>query len=336
MTARRSAAVVIGCWAALLPSSGAPPRAAGPTSGSAHAAVASADVRYRASGQARLLLFWIGRDDVGGARLTFSRSTDGQVIALFAGSNPERAPHGLNQWIYLREESRPELAEVFAFRSVSDAADAADPRSASLDSQRFHATCASVQEAQVRTATTTIADGAGLSYRTFERVLDRLAAARHWSGRDTARPDGAEVGFLTALERLLSVQQSQGTASAPAPLTYVYGSIVYDLALVRTTEVGPAVVGTTAFARLWRSEFRIRNRTTRRVTPFAATYVPDGASPVVPVQLFYQPNWWLKVELRRDESVEAPDDPSTDAVMLGRIRSICGTGAEAPLAVGTE
>lgn len=337
MTARRTAAVVIGCWTALLASTTVPARAPRRTSpASTGASLAWADVRYRASGQARMLLFWMGRDDVGGARLTVSRSAEGQVIALFAGSNPERAPHGLNQWIYLREESRPDAAEVFAFRSVSDAADAADPTSASLDSPRFHATCASVQDVQVRTATTTIANGPGLSYRTFDRVLDRLAAARHWSGRDTLRPAGAEVGFLTALERLLSAQRALGAAAAPSPLTYVYGGIVYDLALVRTTEIGAAVVGSVEFARLWRSEFKIRNRTTRRVTPFAATYAPDGPAPIVPVQLFYQPNWWLKVELRRDESVEAPADPSADAGTLDRIRRICGSGDAAPLDVGTE
>lgn len=74
------------------------------------------DYRYRIAGKVRMLFFWSGRDDVGGARLTW-RGGEHTTAALLAGSHPERAPKRLNQWIYLREDGSANSAEVFAVRS---------------------------------------------------------------------------------------------------------------------------------------------------------------------------------------------------------------------------
>src|SRR5262245_65045760 len=52
------------------------------------------DHRYRASGAIRpFVLFWISRDNVGGARITRRRSPDGTFgVEMLTGSDPERAP----------------------------------------------------------------------------------------------------------------------------------------------------------------------------------------------------------------------------------------------------
>ena len=46
-------------------------------------------------------------------------------------------------------------------------------------------------------------------------------------------------------------------------------------------------------------------------------------SAAVPVQIFYQPNFWLSLELRLDDGVDAPPDPAEDPLTLTRIRAIC-------------
>lgn len=47
----------------------------------------------------------------------------------------------------------------------------------------------------------------------------------------------------------------------------------------------------------------------------------------LPVQIFYQPSFWLSVELRLDDGADVPADPATDGSVLTRIRSICRTVA---------
>jgi hypothetical protein len=63
--------------------------------GSALATVA--EHRYRIIGKLRLALFWVGRDDVGGARMTWRSDGTTSALTLLVGSDPQRAPRGLNQ-----------------------------------------------------------------------------------------------------------------------------------------------------------------------------------------------------------------------------------------------
>ena len=64
----------------------------------------TADHRYRIIGKVRLLLFWIGNDNVGGARVTWRADEGGRhAIALLVGTEPTRAPRGINQWGYVGE-----------------------------------------------------------------------------------------------------------------------------------------------------------------------------------------------------------------------------------------
>jgi hypothetical protein len=67
------------------------------------------DYRYRMKGMVRLLIFWVGRDNVGGGRVSFLEATkkdeaawiDGVEVLL--GSDPNRIPGRHNRWGYARE-----------------------------------------------------------------------------------------------------------------------------------------------------------------------------------------------------------------------------------------
>src|SRR6185503_9318471 len=52
--------------------------------------------RYRIIGRLRLALFWVGRDDVGGARMTWRSDGTSSALTLLVGSDPQRAPRSLN------------------------------------------------------------------------------------------------------------------------------------------------------------------------------------------------------------------------------------------------
>ena len=47
----------------------------------------------------RPLLFWISKDDVGGARVSWRGDADGAFgLDLLIGSDPARAPRQINRW----------------------------------------------------------------------------------------------------------------------------------------------------------------------------------------------------------------------------------------------
>ncbi len=58
------------------------------------------------------------------------------------------------------------------------------------------------------------------------------------------------------------------------------------------------------------------------------TYAPKHEGITLPVQIVYQPNWWLKIELRLDEEADAPAEPAADDATLARMRGICAGAAE--------
>src|SRR5262245_61860626 len=60
--------------------------------------------RYRMLGKVRPLLFWISRDDVGGARIRWTGADAANGFELLIGSDPARAPRQINKWGYIAEE----------------------------------------------------------------------------------------------------------------------------------------------------------------------------------------------------------------------------------------
>jgi hypothetical protein len=285
-----------------------------------------AEHRYRIVGKLHLGLFSIGRDDVGSGRMTWRSDGATSSLTLLVGSDPQRAPRSLNQWGYLREETRPaDGAEVFSLRSLDRGEGAPDAGFGVGDGPLFGVSCASFSALDVSVAQTTV-NASGVTYRMFNQLLDRVGDSPQWTEKHTHRPAGADAGFLTALQHAISYIGAGSVKSVP-PVTYVYNNTIYDLRVRGSQTLGRTVVGTRTFERLSRSEFSIRNRTTGDVTKFGVTHTPDRSGMALPVQIFYQPSFWLSVELRLDDDADVPADPDTDGSALPRIRALCATGA---------
>jgi hypothetical protein len=285
----------------------------------------AAEHRYRIVGKLRLALFWVSRDDVGSARMSWQ--SDGTTIALtlLLGSDPQRAPRGLNQWGYLREEVRRDLTDVFSLRSVDRDGDDPSGGFSVGDGPEFGVSCAAVGDDEVSSRQTRV-NARGVTYRMFDQLLDRISASPHWEQRHMPRPSGAAPGFLTAIQQAIRLGETAAGdrgVKKLRPVTYVYNSAVYDLTIQGRESLGRTTVGTRTFERLIRTELSIRNRTTTDVTKFGLTYSPDDGPAPLPVQIFYQPSFWLRIELRLDDNADVPVDPAADGAMLNRIRALC-------------
>ena len=303
------------------------PAAAAPRSTAATSFTHALEHRYRVFGRVRLALFWTRGSFVGSARMSARQGDDRSELTFLLGSDPARAPGGLNQWSYVREETTADQASAFALRSLSadDAIDRALP--AAPDRLQFGASCAFVQGGGVRSLITTV-NGDGLTYRMFDRVLDNVAHAPRWHERQLPRGDGVAAGLLSAMEQVIRRSAAQpAVVKALPPVRYVYDGTLYDLSVRGAQDVGPAQIGKFRFEWLTRIEFAVVNRRTREVSRFSATFVP-GNPTALPVQIVFQPNFWLRVELRLDEDTDVPLDPAADHVTLARIREVCSGAAE--------
>jgi hypothetical protein len=285
------------------------------------------ELRYRVLGRVRLALFGTRGSLVGSARMAVRRLPDSTELSFLLGADPRWAPNHLSQWSYVREETARDRATAFALRSLSadDAIDRGLPTAP--DGQRFGASCAFVQDGGIRSLLTTI-DASGMTYRMFDRVLDGVAVSPVWQERQLPRQAGIRVGLLSAMEQVIAVTAAQPAAvRAAPPLTYIYDGTLYDLSVRNAQSIGPVQFGATRFEWLTRIDFSILNRQTREVSRFSAAFVP-GVTGALPVQIIFQPNFWLRVELRLDDEIDVPSDPAADGSTLARIRAVCAEATQ--------
>jgi hypothetical protein len=284
---------------------------------------------YRIVGKARLLLFWMSADNVGGARITWRGAEPNQVLSLLIGSEPQRAPRQVNEWGYIREDGAADLTTVFGIRTVTngdspDEAEANRTRPGGL--AEFGVLCSAVSPLEAESRTTTVYVPRDATYRDIGLVLN--AAERHskWNGRRTPRPPDTAPGFLSALDRLM-----RATATATTPnsrstgrsFAYVYKEAVYDLFPRHLDRINELRTRSATFHDLLRSDMVVRNRATGWTSSFSITYGTRGSMTGVPVTARYQPNWWFRIELELDDSVEVPADPTGDAAINQRVDALC-------------
>jgi hypothetical protein len=126
------------------------------------------------------LLFWTGRDNVGGARAVWHRGPDGAVgFELLIGSDPGRAPRRINRWGYIAEEVRGPEARLLGVmkQSTEQSLEDAQSRLASEAQEGQYVfkairAVASASEASSRIVTIRVARD--LTFRDLETLLDPL------------------------------------------------------------------------------------------------------------------------------------------------------------------
>ncbi len=289
-----------------------------------------AEYLYRIIGKVRFLFFWLGADDVGGARIAWRGDDRDRAVSLLIGSEPQRAPRKVNEWGYVREGMAGDFTTTFGIRTVTDgdSPDEAEARRRQAGGlAEFGVICSTVSPVEATSQTTSIYVPRDATYRQIDRVLAVLEGNARWKERRTPRPSEAAPGFLTALDRLMwssaTARGAPGSIPEVSRLSYVYKDAVYDLTARRVERLSQLRTRSGVLRNLLRTEFSVRNRTTGWTTDFRVTYGTEGPLAGVPVHAQYQPNWWFRVELELDEGADVPPDPSSEASILQRIETLC-------------
>jgi hypothetical protein len=276
------------------------------------AAPVKAERRYRLSAAIRPLLFWIGRGNVGGARVVWRADGDGRRgYELLLGSDPGRAPRKINRWGWTREDADASGATMAGVMNRSED-DNLDQAKASLgrgrDGYLFKLNRARVENGVARAEATTVWAPEDFTFRQLDGLLrfveETKPPARVRAG---ALPPGTRPGLLTALADLVHAgvvaTRTPGSAGPrPRVVQYTFNAGVYDLAITSWERVERARYGTRAFEKLVRLEFESRNREKGTTERFAFACGTEGELAEVPVFVRYQPKWWFKVEGVLDET----------------------------------
>jgi hypothetical protein len=268
-----------------------------------------AEHRYRMLAKVRPLLFWISRDDVGGARITWRGDrASASGYELLIGSDPAKAPRRINRWGYIAEETRGAEASVLGVMKQSNEKSIEDAQAQITASGNyvFKAIRATAVGSNATAGVTTVRAPRDFTYHDLSALLQLVSDSQPDGTRKIATlPPSGRPGFLLALADLIQRSvDARGNVSKPLTVPYIYNGASHDLTLRHAEYRGTDEIGTRRYTNVIRSEFETRSRATGDVTRFEVTYGTAGDLAGVPVHAVYQPRWWFEVQLFLDDAAQ--------------------------------
>jgi hypothetical protein len=271
--------------------------------------------RYRMTAAIRpFLLFWIRRDNVGGARIVWRRGEAGeQGYELLIGSDPRRAPTGINRWGYVEEHAGEQgtAALVGVMKQTDEKSIEEAKAKLAKEGQEgyfFKMIRQSVGGGETVSDVVTLRVASDFSYRDLDALLKAFESdpgvtrTKHAKVAPAARP-----GFLTAVAELVrqsaeAFRSKKGRPDqAPRTIPYTFNATTYDLTLRSSEYLETVKYGDRSFTRVVRNQFETLNRETKNREQFTLVCGLDGGFTEVPVFISYQPKWWFKAELLLDD-----------------------------------
>jgi len=284
-----------------------------------------AEYQYVMTASVRLLLFWVSRDDVGEGyvRRGYAEGDSNlSSIELLIGSDPLKAPFGINKWgaaiEMTRHRSGPNTPTASAFFGFMK-----DTQGQTMSEMRTELAMEKV---------------AGRYF--FKGILERLdpgrsiwIAAPYFTDEDYclrdlkratnsafeqlsistrslkihATSDGCRrlAGFLSTVLELMDA--TLAGHRPPLERCYILGKRSYSLSLTNLTFVpkenvrvylrtSPGRLERT-YSELLEAQFCITNPSSGARYRFSLLYGAAGGMRGIPVQIRYQPHWWFKMVL---------------------------------------
>jgi hypothetical protein len=296
-----------------------------------------AQFEYTMTARLRLLLFWVGKDDVGGGyirRGALPQDPASDVIELLIGSDPAKAPRAINRWGAASEIVRrpmgqghgAESSTFFGFMKVSSGASAAEMERELASEKRGGAFLfTAIVNQGDRNAD--FAKVVPLSSDTdftihqldqakamvFEHLIESEGHFKEIAASQI-QACGRREGFLESVAELVDAAVEE--REHPAPLCYLYDGEQHQLTLAQITQVPSETVRLSLrdepheYVRTYNSlvlaRFENFNEATEKKTGFELLLGTTGNLRGVPVQIRYQPNWWFQAIL----NLKTPESPA--------------------------
>jgi hypothetical protein len=252
---------------------------------------------YRMAGKVRVLLIWIGRDDVGSGVIRWRGDGDAKAFEVLIGSDPQKAPGQLNKWGYLVEEVRGAESAVVGLISQENDERLSDVKTdlkRQKDLRAFDTIRGSVAQVEGSARVGTLHAPAVLTYKDAAVVLEQALADTSLLVKRLPRRSEVRAGFLSSLTELIDVTLKRKPLRR---IPYIHGDRVYELRLIESTPLARFERDGRTFENVIRARFQTGEAGTRSGTRFDLVYGASGALAGVPILISYQPKWWLQVDL---------------------------------------
>lgn len=285
---------------------------------------------YTMTARVRLLVFWAGKDDVGGGYIRRGVSTEDprqEFFRVLFGSDPQKAPRAINRWgagtevSWHKDPVQPFKSDditasaFFGFMKSSQGKSAGEMQ-AELQREKeqglhsFTGILSRVEPSRALSLKVPLQSNTDFNLHDYDRaeplMLQRLSDSAQpvHALEDAARcPRAAE--FLATVTELMDA--ALASQAAPVARCYVYDAQENTLTLEKITPVeslpvtlhGPnkTVLINTTHKNLLQMDFVSTHKLTGKKVYFTLYAGTQGALLGVPVQICYQPNWWFQVVL---------------------------------------
>ncbi len=282
----------------------------------------------------RLLLFWAGKDDVGGGYVRIGKASGEarqQMIQILFGSDPAKAPLAINRWgagtevLRNADSGQPAESAFFGFmKSSKGQSVVAMQRELSKEKTNgdhlFEAIISRVDEGQALTTSVPYKSNRDYDLHQYpeaeKATLQQLEnnPARHIERLEgSARQACPRAGeFLSTTLQL--IDDAEADRPTPVSYCYLYNAHHYTVTLLSVHSVAEKIVHVTlrgnggaidrTYRHLKEAHFVVAGQETGSKSLFDILLGTDGKMRGAPIQITYQPNWWFQVVLNL-----APNSP---------------------------
>lgn len=302
----------------------------------------TAEYRYVMTCRVRLLLFWAGKDDVGGGYVrigTAAGDEHEQMIQILFGSDPAKAPLSINRWgagtEVLRDgdSGRPPVSAFFGFMKSSKG-QSVPAMQKELSKEKangdhlFEGIMSRVDEGRAISTTVPYTSNRDFDLHQYaeaeKATLQQLESnpSRHIRSLDSASrqvcPRAGE--FLSTVLQL--TDDAVAGRPTPSSLCYIYNARHYKATLVSVHPVGEKYIHVIlrgnspemlnqSYRHLKEAHFEVAGEETGNKSTFEILLGTEGPLRGAPIQITYDPNWWFQVILNLLPDSKQPITPPT-------------------------
>lgn len=290
----------------------------------------SVQYNYEMTARVRLLVFWAGKENVGGGYVRKGRSSQEQnveLVQVLFGSDPAKAPRAINRWGAGTEVFRPRAVSgdhssaysaFFGFMKSSKGKSVSEMQGelAKEGAQGQHLFSAILSRVDSGRALSLIVPmQSNVDYNLHQLgeaesyVFDEfLSSTRPVKEIPSASQCPRNAGFLGTVAELIDA--ALAGQKTPVALCYVYDAQVHTLSLRSVSPLSKLTVRTHApnapkdapaaertYSNLLEAEFLSESKDSSKHSNFTLVLGTSGSLRGIPIQIRYQPNWWFQVVL---------------------------------------